>query len=132
MSESQVSGCQLATWLWVNAQTNPLRGQAVRNVRILVDVFIVVELTNSWRTVWPNTSPTASSKKCADGQHLIAGPRRPSPASAENRPGGRPGSRLLGSAAPDREHSAVAGYRVVGPLSVECDLAVAGDAFSPV
>ena len=62
MWESQVSGCQLAQWKSVKAQTNPLSERPWATAGFLTTYSPSSKLTNCCRTVWPKTAMVMAAR----------------------------------------------------------------------
>ena len=90
MCESQVSGCQLQAWYAVIAQAIPSPVRPPLNVRVLVDVIVVVEVDEVVAGRLAEDGDHRQQQKAADGQHAVRPPdlRRGARGEAIDRPGG--------------------------------------------
>ena len=68
MWESHVRGCQLPTWLWVNAQATPSR-QAAGDVRILIHVRAVVHVDEVVSGCLAEDGNDGNDQQKGDGGH---------------------------------------------------------------
>ena len=72
MWESQVSGCQLAAWNCVKAQTNSLGGETACNLRILVHVLFIIAIDELVPNRLAEDQGHGQQKQRADGRSGVA------------------------------------------------------------